>query len=75
MATTHSLSAGTDRATPLMRYGFLATIAAVVALTVVRLVRAERHDLMAGTAARTPTHPPEQRARPEPVPPVLEESR
>ena len=50
LATAHSLSAGTDRANPLMRYGFLGTIAAVVGLTAVRLVRAERHDLMAASS-------------------------
>jgi DMSO/TMAO reductase YedYZ heme-binding membrane subunit len=36
LATTHALSAGTDRAAPLMRYGILGVTAVVAGLTVLR---------------------------------------
>lgn len=59
LATLHALSAGTDRNTALMRYGVLSTTAAVIVLTTMRVVRAERHDLMAAPArTRTGTAGP-----------------
>lgn len=59
LATLHALSAGTDRNTALMRYGVLSTTAAVIVFTTMRVVRAERHDLMAAPArTRTGTAGP-----------------
>ncbi|HEX3623190.1 MAG TPA: hypothetical protein VHT97_12830, partial [Acidimicrobiales bacterium] len=39
-ATTHALSAGTDRAAPLMRWGILGVTAVAAGLTVLRVVQA-----------------------------------
>lgn len=55
-ATVHTLSAGTDRATFLMRWAVLSTAAAVTLLTAVRVGRADRHDVMSPPPRpRTPT--------------------
>jgi predicted ferric reductase len=45
-ATVHSLSAGTDRATFIMRWAVLSTAAAVTILTAVRVRQADQHDVM-----------------------------
>ena len=46
VATIHALTAGTDRNTVLMRYGIIASAVAVLVLTLVRIDRADRHDVM-----------------------------
>jgi predicted ferric reductase len=55
LATGHALSAGTDRATALTRDGILTAVAAVCVLTIIRLVQAERHDVMTSPRVQTRT--------------------
>ena len=45
-ATIHALTAGTDRNTLLMRYGIIVSAAAVLILTLIRIDRADHHDVM-----------------------------
>ena len=45
-ATVHALTAGTDRNTLLMRYGIIVSAAAVLILTLIRIDRADHHDVM-----------------------------
>ena len=52
LASTHSLTAGTDRHTPVMRWGIIGVCVAVALLTLVRVVTADRHDLMTTPALR-----------------------
>jgi len=43
-STIHLLMVGTDRATPLMRYTVLFTVAGVLLATLIRIVQTERRD-------------------------------
>ena len=56
LTTVHALTAGTDRATSLLRAVMIVTAAGVTGLTFLRVSKAERHDLLTapptGTAAR-----------------------
>ncbi len=45
-ATIHALTAGTDRNTVLMRYGIIVCAVAVLVLTLVRIDKADHHDLL-----------------------------
>jgi DMSO/TMAO reductase YedYZ heme-binding membrane subunit len=46
LATIHALTAGTDRNTLLMRYGIIVSSVAVLILTLIRIDRADHHDVM-----------------------------
>ena len=58
LTTIHTLSAGTDRRTVLLRSTVIVVVVVVVALTVLRAQKADKHDLLTspqpGGAARTP---------------------
>jgi len=65
VATVHVLAAGTDRQTFLLRAVMGVTTVAIVALTVIRLVKADRHDLMTSPKPSPSSRP----RRPSPVAP------
>ena len=46
LTTVHALSAGTDRSTFLLRWSVIIVSAAITGLTLVRLDKADRHDLL-----------------------------
>ena len=51
LASVHALSAGTDRATVLLRVVFLTAVALIALLTLIRINKADDHDLL--TSPRT----------------------
>ena len=58
VASIHALTAGTDRNTMLLQYGIIVSAVAVLVLTLIRVDRADRHDVM--------TSPPVDRRPPVP---------
>lgn len=46
LTTVHALSAGTDRSTFLLRWSVIVVSAVITGLTLVRLNKADRHDLL-----------------------------
>ncbi|HZP27309.1 MAG TPA: ferric reductase-like transmembrane domain-containing protein [Acidimicrobiia bacterium] len=59
VASIHALTAGTDRNTLLLRYGVIVSAVAVLVLTLIRVDRAEHHDVMTSP----PVAPRERRGR------------
>jgi predicted ferric reductase len=80
LTTVHALSAGTDRSTLLLRWSVIAVSTAITGLTLVRLRKAERHDLLTSpsTASRrnngvSSEEPPREFAEDEGITSMTEE--
>jgi DMSO/TMAO reductase YedYZ heme-binding membrane subunit len=54
LATIHALSAGTDRSTFILRWGIIAVVVVVTGLTVMRVNKAERHDVLTSPPTDAP---------------------
>jgi DMSO/TMAO reductase YedYZ heme-binding membrane subunit len=55
LTTIHALSAGTDRSTFILRWGVIAVVIIVSALTAIRINKADHHDVLTSPPSDAPT--------------------